>query len=287
MQASVSSRSGLSYRRGGNGPALLLLHGLPGSGATWSPVAKRLGHQHLLIVPDLLGFGASAKPDGLDDLHALGQARALASLLDELGIEQLAVVGHDFGGPVALRLVGLRPASITHLGLFATNAFPDTPVPFPLSTVTWPVLGGLSRCLLFSRPSLRLMLRKGAGRPRPALDEAAYLGDADQLRSIGTIFGGSLRALDELYRPVETQLARVDMPVLVGWGDSDPFFPLAQGERTAAALGTTLQIYPGAGHFLPEERPDAVASDIARLVALPSPRTDEASHHRGSLQPTT
>lgn len=128
-----------------------------------------------------------------------------------------------------------------------------------------------------------MMLRTGAGRPRPALDEAAYLGDADQLRSIGTIFGGSLCALNELYRPVEAQLARVDVPVLVGWGDSDPFFPVAQGERTAAALGTTLRIYPGAGHFLPEERPDDVASDIARLVALTSARTDEAPLERPSL----
>jgi pimeloyl-ACP methyl ester carboxylesterase len=235
-----------------------------------------MGHEHLLVVPDLLGFGASAKPEGLHELHALGQARALASMLDELGIEQFAVVGHDFGGPVALCLAGLRPASLTHLGLFATNAFPDTPVPFPLSTVTWPVLGGLSRRLLFSRPSLRMMLRTGAGRPRPALDEAVYLGGADQLRSIRTIFAGSLRALDELYRPVEAQLARVDVPVLVGWGDRDPFFPVAQGERTASALGTALRIYPGAGHFLPGERPDEVASDIARLVALRSVRTDEA-----------
>jgi pimeloyl-ACP methyl ester carboxylesterase len=272
MQQTVSSRSGLSYRLSGAGPALLLLHGLPGSGAVWLPIAKRLGHEHFLIVPDLLGFGASAKPEGLDELHALGQAHALASLLDELGVEHVAVVGHDFGGPVALHLAGLRASSVTHLGLFATNAFPDTPVPFPLSTVTWPVLGGLSRRLLFSRFSLRMMLRTGAGRPRPVLNGATYLGDAGQLRSIRTIFEGSLSALGELYRPVEAQLARVDVPVLVGWGDRDPFFPVAHGERTAAVLGTTLRIYPRAGHFLPEERPEDVAADITRLLALTSGR---------------
>ncbi len=62
------------------------------------------------------------------------------------------------------------------------------------------------------------------------------------------------------------QLANLSVPVVVGWGDRDPFFPVDQGERTAAVVGTTLRVYAGAGHFIPEERPVEVAGDLAALA---------------------
>lgn len=78
----------------------------------------------------------------------------------------------------------------------------------------------------------------------------------------------SLRQLAELYRPVEDALGAISVPTLVGWGDHDPFFPVEQGRRTAEAVpGAELRLYEGAGHFLPEERPEELAADIALLVA--------------------
>jgi pimeloyl-ACP methyl ester carboxylesterase len=260
------SRSGLSYFRIGRGNPLLLLHGIPGNAASWLQVADELSADADLIIPDLLGFGASERPRGLGALDAAAQADALSRLIDELGIHAFSVAGHDFGGPVALLLYARRPDQVRHLALFATNAFSETPIPFPLSLATWPVLGKFAASLLFSRTSLRAMLRSGTGIPHVNIDPAAYLGDACQVDAIRTIFAGSLLRLCELYAPVEAQLARVTVPRLVGWGDRDPFFSVAQGEKTAGALCVPLRLYPGAGHFLPAERPREIAADLRKLL---------------------
>jgi pimeloyl-ACP methyl ester carboxylesterase len=178
MRDVQKSRSGLAYFRIGQGHPFLLLHGIPGSGATWLQVARDLSADFDLIVPDLLGFGDSERPSGLDSLHAVRQAEALSRLLDELGIRSVAIAGHDFGGPVALLLHAQQPERVSHLALFATNAFTDTPIPFPLSLTTWPVLGQLAASVLFSRASLGAMLRMGTGSPLVTLESAAYLGEA-------------------------------------------------------------------------------------------------------------
>lgn len=262
----------IAVRRWGSGPPLMLLHGLPGSASTWTAAAERLRHRAELIVPDLLGFGRSSRPGSIDVLHAEGQSRALEALLDELGLARVAVVGHDFGGPIALRLVARRPDLVSHLGLLATNAFSDTPVPFPIRLVTWPIIGRFAQAALFSRPSLKLMVRQGMGKPAPSVDAAHYLGDAGQVRTISTIFAASLRNLEELYTPVEASLHQVGVPTLVGWGDRDPFFTVGQGQRTARAIpGAVFKLYEQAGHFLPEERPEAVAADIAALLEAKVP----------------
>lgn len=169
------SRSGLGYRRAGTGPPVLLLHGIPGSGASWEPIASRLGAAVDVIVPDLLGFGASDRPPGLAGLHARGQAAAVDDLLDELGIGPVTVIGHDFGGPVALSLVARRPGAVAAMGLLATNTFRDTPIPFPLSAVNWPLLGPIARRALFSPVSLRMMLRHGVGHGATPPDAATHL----------------------------------------------------------------------------------------------------------------
>lgn len=262
----VSTRHGhLEITRTGEGPPLLLLHGIPGSGASWQPVRERL-HDVDVLVPDLLGFGGSAKPSDLRTLHAAGQAEALLDALDALDLPRVTVVGHDFGGPVALALHALAPARVTGLGLLAANTFPDAPIPFPLSTVTWPLVRHLAAPALFSRVSLQLMLLTGVGTPRVRLDPRTHLGDGAQLRSIRTLFEGSLRHLDELYRPIADALSAADVDGFVLWGERDAFFPLDQGRRTAARLGVRFSALGGAGHFLPVERPDEVAEAVTALV---------------------
>lgn len=247
----------------------LLLHGIPGSAANWDGVAARLREGgHAVLAPDLLGFRGTDVPSGRDALLAPSQARHVLAVLDEAGIERVVLAGHDFGGPVAAHLLDQAPARVEALALFATNAFPDTPIPFPLSMLGSPVLGGLVGRLLFSRPALTMMVRRGMGDPRPVVDMADYLGDAQQHAAISTIFANSLRRLRELYTPVERALGAARVPALVGWGDHDPFFPVAVGRRTAGALhDARLRIYEDAGHFLPEERPNDLAADLLELAA--------------------
>lgn len=266
--APIATRSGIAYRRAGQGPSVLLLHGIPGSAATWDAVVAELAADCDVIVPELLGFGASARPRGIDALHAQGQAAALEQMLEELGLGPVAVVGHDFGGPTAVALHERTPDSVASLGLMATNVFTDTPIPFPLSTATWPAVGKLSRRLLFSGLSQAMMLRQGVGTAGVSLDRAAHLGDTEQQQAVAQIFGQSLVDIERLYQPIEDHLPAIDVPRFVAWGDRDPFFALKQGQRVAQALCVDLQAMPGAGHFLPQERPVEVADLVRRLAGV-------------------
>jgi pimeloyl-ACP methyl ester carboxylesterase len=169
---------------------------------------------------------------------------------------------------VALSLWARSPGHVRRLGLLATNAFTDTPIPFPLSAATWPMVGGVARAALFSAPSLRMMLRGGVGVPRVPIDAAAAVGDAEQARAIAAIFSASLTRLAELYGPIEQALSTVSVPAFVAWGDRDPFFSVEQGRRTARAIsGARFELLAGAGHFLPEERAEEVAALILQLAA--------------------
>ena len=266
------SRNGMAYRRVGSGPTVVLLHGIPGQGRVWDHVRAALETRFDVIVPDLIGFGDSYRPSTptIDNVGPTAQASNVATLLDELGTRHATIVGHDFGAPVSVLLAAMRPDLVGAVSLLAGNTFPDTPVPFPLSLTKAPIVGGLFAGLLFSGPSLALMLHQGTGPGSAAPDAQLYLGDRGQRRTIATIFSGALTRLAELYTPVASALHDLDVPVLVGWGESDPFFPLREGERTAAAARARLHVFNEAGHFLPHERPDEVAREIATLATAVS-----------------
>lgn len=261
------SSGGLAFRRSGEGPRVVLVHGIPGAGQAWDGVVAALPGMEV-IVPDLLGFGASSAPRfSIESLGPAAQSLALERLLDEGGGQPVILVGHDFGGPVSILLAGRRPDLVSALFLLSANAFPDTPIPFPLSLTTLPIVGPVVGRALFSSPSLALMLKQGVGDAISHPDPEIYLGARGQRRAIATIFSGALRQLDELYSPVEDVLRRFDLPVLVAWGDQDPFLPVAQGQRTADAARGRLTIFSGAGHFLPHERPREVAEEVQKFVA--------------------
>ncbi|MGH9057994.1 MAG: alpha/beta fold hydrolase, partial [Acidimicrobiales bacterium] len=91
----------VAYRRGGEGPALLLLHGIAGSSGTWIAAMRLLRRDHTVLAPDFFGHGKSAKPMG--DYSLGNQASALRDFLRVLDIERVTVVGQSFGGGVAMQ----------------------------------------------------------------------------------------------------------------------------------------------------------------------------------------
>jgi pimeloyl-ACP methyl ester carboxylesterase len=262
----------MAYQRGGNGPTVVLLHGIPGQARAWERVRAELEGAFDVVVPDLIGFGNSERPSSprIENVGPTAQAAHVAKFLDELAVPRATFVGHDFGAPVSVLLAATRPDLVAALSLLAGNTFPDTPIPFPLSLTATPVVGHLLSRLLFSAPSLTLMLRQGTGPDSAPPDAGVYLGDRDQRRTIATIFSGALTRLAELYSPVAAALEDLDVPVLVGWGDRDPFFPIEQGERTAGAANARLHVFHGAGHFLPHERPVEVAREITAFATAVS-----------------
>ena len=246
----------------------MLLHGIPGWRGTWSTVAAWLAPHCQVIAPDLLGFGDSDDPLSTD-FHARAKAEMIARMLAMLEVPRVHLVGFDFGGPVALTVYRTQPERVLSLSLAATNAFTDTPIPGPLKLAPIPVLGPLLFHLLFGRLRLSLMWW-GATGDRAAFPYRAYREGLRWPRGVSwtrRIFLASMQNLPGLYREVEDTLAQVRVPSLVLWGDRDPFFPVSVGRRTADAIpGARFEVFPGCGHFVPEERPREFAPHVLSVL---------------------
>jgi pimeloyl-ACP methyl ester carboxylesterase len=103
---------GTQYVRfGGRGPAILLLHGFGDTGDMWVPLADPLIEDHAVIVPDLRGMGLSSHPEG--GYEKVAQARDLAAILDELGIQEVVLATHDIGNMVGYAFAALFPQRVT------------------------------------------------------------------------------------------------------------------------------------------------------------------------------
>lgn len=260
--------AGTSYLEAGDGPPVVFLHGIPGSALTWEVVAGELADAYRVVVPDLRGFGRSNPPDG--DYYMEGQARAMLELLDALEVRECSLVCHDFGGPVGLTMTRLSPDLVVdRLVLSNTNVFTDTYVPIPLRVASIPLLGGLFFWLVVGN---RIGVRAYYSGAVVAKETATWSRFRRHLTPSGMemtsrIFHRSLADVKGNYREVERTLRAVEVPTLVLWSTDDPFFSLDVGERTRAAIaGAELVVYDDTGHYVPEERPSAVAADVRRFL---------------------
>lgn len=114
----------LAYTRRGKGTLLVLLHGYPLDHHVWDDIVPILEDTFDVILPDLRGFGGSRKVDTptMDDYAA-----DIAGLLDQLGIQKAAIVGHSMGGYVALAFARLYPERVSGLGLVSSQVLADPP----------------------------------------------------------------------------------------------------------------------------------------------------------------
>src|SRR6478735_5220749 len=106
-----------AFRLGGDGPVLLLLHGIGDSSEAWVPLMPALAERYTVLAPDLLGHGHSDKPRA--DYSAAAYANGMRDLLDVLGVERATIVGHSLGGGVASQIVYQFPQRCQRLVLVA------------------------------------------------------------------------------------------------------------------------------------------------------------------------
>jgi pimeloyl-ACP methyl ester carboxylesterase len=253
----------VSYRMAGDGPAILLIHGIAGSSTTWRAVMPTLAENYTVIAPDLLGHGHSAKPRGDYSLGAY--ASGIRDLLAVLGRERVTLVGHSLGGGVAMQFAYQFPDWAERLVLVASGGLGKEVSPL-LKAVTLP---GAEYVLPFVlNPRIRqtaelpgAMARRVGWRPSDTLAEVwrSYTSLTDRhgqtafvhtVRSVIDLAGQRVSAHDRLY------LAEA-VPTLIVWGEEDRIIPVAHAHRTAEAIpGARLEILPGAGHFLPWRNAD-------------------------------
>lgn len=271
LQTYQATNGTISYRELGsqNDTVILLLHGIPGSSHCFDSVANLLAKHFRVILPDLLGFGCSSKPNG--DYYMKAQALALNELLLSIDIRKLNVFGHDFGGPVALTLMQEYPQlKVDNLILSSTNVFTDTYIPPPLRLAKVPILRDFFFWMMAGSRFGMNMTYKQAVIQKTTYTHKMFNQSVTKngMKYTSKIFKKSLSNLKKHYSSIQNYLSQITVPVLVLWGDSDPFFAVNVGERTAKAVKNgDLVIYTKTGHYVPSEQPTQVYNSICKFLS--------------------
>ncbi len=237
----------IAYATLGAGPAVLLLHGLGGSADFWRPLADDLASRYTLIIPDLLGFGFSAKPSEGYALHR--HVAAVAAVLRHSGHARArAVVGHSCGGVVALGLLASGLLRAERLALAATP-FPSPRFPlrdellthwYDRTMLTWrPAAQLIHHALMFAWPALQYL-----GVP-PAL-RGAWAGYMDHTipSYAGTANGCIFEANID---PLLPHLPRISTLLL--YSQNDQTVPAIHGARLRGALPASQLEWLAGNHY--------------------------------------
>ncbi|MBL7849812.1 MAG: alpha/beta hydrolase [Cyclobacteriaceae bacterium] len=262
------SQGRMHYHEAGNGETIVFLHGIPGSSNSWIKVAEELSRDFHVIVPDLMGFGRSSKPQS--DYYMTGQSKCLYELLVKKDVQDIYLVGHDFGGPVSVTFSKQHPdIRVKKMALMATNLFIDTPIPGPMKIAKVPLLGQLFfKMMAGTTFGFKQMYKQGAYYKQEfTLAEFSKHISSNNKYFTYKIFYKSLADLKKNYAEVQKRLGEIEIPVLIVWGDKDPFFPVSVGDRSAMAIKySTMITYKDTGHFIPEERPAKLVNDLRRFI---------------------
>jgi pimeloyl-ACP methyl ester carboxylesterase len=258
---------GLRYLVAGEGEPLVLVHGLGGAASNWLALAPLLRPGRRLLVPELPGHGGSPPLPGKPALDAY--AGSLAVLLEHEAAAPAHVVGHSFGGAVALRLAIRRPELVRALVLVSAAGISSgrRRARYAL-TLTGLVKPGKRiaphRRLVARSALLRTLVfgRWGAADPPsfpPEMAEAFLSGPA---RHTDTTSAGDALVRDD----PRQDLDRVRCPCLVLWGARDTQLPVADAFEYARRLRAPLRTIADCGHLPIGERPEACADAIADFL---------------------
>jgi pimeloyl-ACP methyl ester carboxylesterase len=263
----------VSYRRAGEGPAIVLIHGITGTSEQWEPVMELLADRYTVLAPDLLGHGLSAKPRGDYSLGAY--AVSIRDLMVLLDIRRATVVGHSLGGGVAMQFSYEYPVFSERLALVSSGGLgrevhpllraatlPGAELVLPLLNAArlpqagTAVAGLLERLGLQTAPDIAEFAR-GYASLADADARAAFL---HTLRAVMDISGQRVNATDRLY------LAGM-MPTLIVWGRRDPLIPVDHADVAHRGMpGSRLELFDQAGHFPHLDDPVAFAHVLSDFI---------------------
>lgn len=271
----------LHWSERGTGSPIIVLHGLSDSERTWWPVMKQLAQHHRVLGLDLPGCGLSARPDATYSLD--WQARLVAAWLTRLGLDECDVVGHSYGGGLAMWLLLYRADAIRRLALVAPGGL-GAEVAIELRLAALPLIverrgqrwmGVVTRLLTglngrFLPAEERNRLRVMNTQPGTARAFARTVRDVISWR-------GQTRHFAQRAAEVAT------LPAMrLFWGEKDRIIPIRHGEALCAELeNCELRRFPFAGHFLHWDNPRVLALALLEYFDAPSvPRARLVSERR-------
>jgi haloalkane dehalogenase len=253
----------LAYREAGpaGGPVALLVHGFPQSSYMWReimPAVAAAGWR--AVAPDLAGFGDSAvDPPGTWER----QVEAVESFRRELGIERCVPVMHDWGALIGLRWACEHPDAVDALVISSSGFFPDGKWHGMAKALRTPEVGEQTLAGI-DRTGFAAVLRASSSAFGDEAIDEYWTGLADEEHRRNAL---------ELYRSGDFEklagyrLAELEVPVLLVWGESDEFAPLAGAHRFERELpDTELVALEGAGHFVWDEQPGRCAAALTAFL---------------------
>jgi pimeloyl-ACP methyl ester carboxylesterase len=287
-----------AYVKTGSGPALLLLHGLACDSTTWDRVIPLLAKRYTVIAPDLLGHGLSDKPRA--DYTLGGYANGMRDLLTVLGIDKVTVVGHSFGGGVAMQFGYQFPERTQRVMLVSSGGLGPEVTPL-IKLIQAPGWEGVMRVLTL--PGLR-QLETGALRvlassgPRSLrkytrdLDEAAAIVESWRDRRTRFAIRHLVRAVIDWRGQIVTMSDRAylteTLPMAVVWGRDDQVIPVRHSSNVAAlAPDATVTVLPDSGHFPHRDHPEEFARLLDAFVSSTEPAVYNRARFRRLLRSGT
>jgi pimeloyl-ACP methyl ester carboxylesterase len=257
----------MRYFVGGEGPPLILVHGLGGAAANWTELVPLLVKRHWVLVPDLPGHGGSTALPAVAGLEPFADRVALVA--EREGMLPAVVVGHSLGGMILLRMALLRPEDVSALvlaagaGLSVGNVWGRNLLSV-FSTIRPGRLAGRYRARVARSSLLRRFVFGFVSVADPAgLTDDAVEGflAAHLLHTDVNSAWRALRADDP-----RQELEAVGCPVLVLWGAEDVQLPLDDAFEYTRRLRARLRVIPGCGHLLIGERPDVCDRAIEEFL---------------------
>lgn len=280
-----------AYVRRGSGPVVLLLHGLACDHTTWDPVIESLARTHTVIAPDLLGHGASDKPRA--DYSVGGYANGMRDLLTVLGIDTATVVGHSFGGGVAMQFAYQYPERTERLVLVGSGGLGPEVSP-AVRAITTPgfqqamgvlALPGLRHA---TTTAMRLLSRSGVSQLRD-LDEVADIYDSFADPRTRAAIRHVVRAVVDWRGQIVTMADRAylteAMPMLVVWGADDMVVPVTHASNAGALAPTArIEVIPNAGHFPHKDHPERFVRIVRDFIRTTRPAAHDRERWRELLE---
>jgi pimeloyl-ACP methyl ester carboxylesterase len=257
----------MRYFVGGEGPPLVLVHGLGGAASNWTELVPLLARRHRLLVPDLPGHGGSSALPAVSGLEPFADRVALVA--EREGMLPAPVVGHSLGGMIVLRLALRRPADVQAIVLAGSAGLSIGNI--------W----GRQLLSLFTaiRPGRLAARQRGRVARSPLLRRVVFgtVSVADPVALTNEAVEGFLAAqllhtdVDSAWQALRLddprqELELIRAPVLVLWGAEDGQLPLDDAFEYTRRLRARLRVIAGCGHLLIGERPEVCDRAIADFL---------------------